>query len=180
MPIYVETHHKNHCRELVRVVDISKYRSLVTISGDGLFHELLNGIMDRDDWKEAVKIPIGTISGGSANAMGKNFDTNNIILAVLNIINQQTRLMDVFSVIQNKSILYSHLTVSWTAIADIDIESEALRILGELRMTLMAIIRLTNVRMYKGVVYMLPVEEASNYKLKSPRENNYTGINSLI
>lgn len=38
--------------------------ALVTVSGDGLLNEFINGLMDRDDWQRACKLPIGIIPAG--------------------------------------------------------------------------------------------------------------------
>ncbi len=64
--------------------------------------------------------------------------------------------MDAFSVIQGADITFSHLSVSWAFVADIDIESERFRCLGTMRYTLAAILRLLRLRTYTGVLYMLP------------------------
>jgi diacylglycerol kinase family enzyme len=172
---YKETQYKEHCAKIARELDISKYRSVVTVSGDGLFHEFINGIMSRNDYEQASQLAIGTISGGTSNALGKNLDTPDILLATLNIIKSKVRKMDILSIIQNQTILYSHLSVSWALIADIDIESERFRYLGELRMTVMALIRLKNLRNYKGTIYILPVEQANDFKLKRKSEIKYNG-----
>merc|ERR1712172_94261 len=59
------TNRANHGRELVATSKLDRWRAIVTISGDGLFHEVLNGIFERDDWLEACKLPLGVIPGGS-------------------------------------------------------------------------------------------------------------------
>jgi diacylglycerol kinase family enzyme len=41
----------------------------ITVSGDGLLNEMLNGLMARQDWVDAVKIPLGIIPAGSGNAV---------------------------------------------------------------------------------------------------------------
>ncbi len=97
-------------------MDVDWYRAVVTISGDGVFHELLNGILGRKDWQEASKLPIGCISGGSFNAITANLDASHPELATLAIIKGKTRKMDIFCVIQNSTITYSHLFLFWTLI----------------------------------------------------------------
>merc|ERR1711936_1056919 len=57
------TNRANHGRELVATSNLDRWRAIVTISGDGLFHEVLNGIFERDDWMEACKLPLGVIPG---------------------------------------------------------------------------------------------------------------------
>jgi sphingosine kinase len=48
------------------------YDCIVAVSGDGLIHECLNGLADRPDAEDALKIPIAPIPAGSANALCVN------------------------------------------------------------------------------------------------------------
>ena len=61
----IETERPLHAADIGESFDISKFDALVTISGDGLFHELLNGIMKRADWRKVLSIPIGIIPAGT-------------------------------------------------------------------------------------------------------------------
>lgn len=74
--------------------------------------------------------------------------------------------MDVFSTFQKGKVTFSHLGIAWGLISDIDIESEKLRWLGELRMTLWAIIRLMFVREYYGALYYIPVSTEDDKSLE--------------
>uniref|UniRef100_A0A672Y4T3 sphingosine kinase n=1 Tax=Sphaeramia orbicularis TaxID=375764 RepID=A0A672Y4T3_9TELE len=65
----VITEHQNHARELVRKADLSQWDALVIMSGDGLLFEVINGLMDREDWQEAIQTPLGILPGGSGNAL---------------------------------------------------------------------------------------------------------------
>jgi diacylglycerol kinase family enzyme len=172
---YVETQYKDHCTNIAKDLDLNKYKALVTVSGDGLFHELINGLLTRSDWREACKIPIGFIPGGTSNALGKNLDIPNAILATLSILKCKTRPMDVMSVIQGQKITFTHLSVSWGLIADIDIESEKFRRLGELRMTIMALIRLIRLRSYRGTLYLLPTDKSNEFQVPLHSKHEDTG-----
>lgn len=47
-----------------------QYRGIVTISGDGLTHEIINGLLSRPDADEIMgKITLGGLQGGSGNAL---------------------------------------------------------------------------------------------------------------
>jgi len=41
----IETQRANHATEILRNVQIGMYDAFVTISGDGLIHEAINGVM---------------------------------------------------------------------------------------------------------------------------------------
>uniref|UniRef100_A0A665VAD6 sphingosine kinase n=1 Tax=Echeneis naucrates TaxID=173247 RepID=A0A665VAD6_ECHNA len=65
----VITEHQNHAREVVRKADLSQWDALVIMSGDGLLFEVINGLMEREDWREAIQTPLGILPGGSGNAL---------------------------------------------------------------------------------------------------------------
>ncbi|KAI8914501.1 ATP-NAD kinase-like domain-containing protein [Gorgonomyces haynaldii] len=160
----VETTHQNHGYEIALNLDTQKYQSIAPISGDGVFHEIVNGFLHRKDYQQAIeRVLICTVGTGSSNAIGQNLDIPNPELCVLALIKNQKKKMDAFAVIQNQEIIYSHLSVSWAFVADIDIESDRFRSLGPLRFTLAAIVRLLRLRTYFGQVYMLPPEKASEF-----------------
>ncbi|TPX61058.1 hypothetical protein PhCBS80983_g01406 [Powellomyces hirtus] len=155
-----ETTHIGHATEIAHALRLDLYSAIVTVSGDGVFHEVVNGLLKRPDWEQARKMPIGVVAGGSANAMNKNLMTLQPELATLAVIKGHTRPMDVFSISQNDTVMYSHLQFMWTLLADLDFESENYRWMGGERMTVAAIIRLLRLRTYRGKMYLLPADQA--------------------
>ncbi|KAB0398439.1 hypothetical protein E2I00_014827, partial [Balaenoptera physalus] len=65
----IQTERHNHARELVQGLSLSEWDGIVTVSGDGLLYEVLNGLLERPDWEEAVKTPVGILPCGSGNAL---------------------------------------------------------------------------------------------------------------
>ncbi|XP_011372892.1 sphingosine kinase 2-like [Pteropus vampyrus] len=65
----IQTERQNHARELVQGLSLSEWDAIVTVSGDGLLYEVLNGLLERPDWEEAVKMPVGILPCGSGNAL---------------------------------------------------------------------------------------------------------------
>ena len=63
---------------------IGQYDVIVTISGDGLVHEIINGLLNRNDWNSPSEVSkmeqarfrdtivIGLIPGGTGNGMVKS------------------------------------------------------------------------------------------------------------
>ncbi|KAJ3255055.1 hypothetical protein HK103_006675 [Boothiomyces macroporosus] len=148
-----ETRYVNHASEIARDLDYTKYKVIASISGDGVFHEIVHGLLSRPDWELAKDLPIATIGGGTANGIGKNLDLEYQELATLAILKGKTCKFDVMAVIQNSKITYSHLSLTWGFVADVDIESEKWRAIGQI----------IDFRHYKGKLYMLPKENASDY-----------------
>ena len=69
----IETERANHAYEIVHN-DLKQgdYDGIVTVSGDGLIHEVVNGLFSRSDWLQLMSsINLGFIPGGSANGLVK-------------------------------------------------------------------------------------------------------------
>lgn len=156
--------------------NLSDYRSISAISGDGAFHELVNGFVSRPDWQQLANIPLGIVGAGSANAVGKNTDTIDPASAVMAIIKMKTLKADIFAYIQDSVVSYSHLNILWAFIADIDIESEKWRSLGDTRFVVAALQRLFKFRNYNGVLYMLEPLQAAKHEIPPNERCGATGL----
>jgi len=54
-------------------LEIDQFDGVVSVSGDGLFHEIVNGLMGRADWQKIKsKISLGIIPGGTSNGLVKS------------------------------------------------------------------------------------------------------------
>ncbi|KAH9748455.1 Sphingosine kinase 2 [Citrus sinensis] len=56
-----ETTQQLHAKEIVKVLDLSKYDGIVCVSGDGILVEVVNGLLEREDWNDAIKVPLGVV-----------------------------------------------------------------------------------------------------------------------
>lgn len=54
--------------------NLFSWDSITVVSGDGLLFEVFNGLMARDDWEKAVKMPVGIIPGGSGNGLAASIE----------------------------------------------------------------------------------------------------------
>lgn len=63
----IETEYAGHAEEIVK--SGQTFSGLVTVSGDGLIHEVYNGLAQRSDWDQISRIPVGIVPGGSGNAL---------------------------------------------------------------------------------------------------------------
>lgn len=57
--------------------NVLKWRKgIISIGGDGILFEIINGVMERPDWKHIINtIPFGIIPGGSGNGLAKSLST---------------------------------------------------------------------------------------------------------
>ena len=139
----------NYAREHAKTLNLDEYRGIVAVSGDGLVYEIINGLMERADWETAIKTPITQIPGGSANALACNlaymseeiFRTLKLdefsTLMTFSLLKASPTPLDLISIqLANGTVLQSFLTVEWAIIADVDLESEKYRFLGDLRFSI--------------------------------------------
>lgn len=83
-----QTLHTRHAVEIAEKLDIEAYDAVVCCSGDGVPHEVFNGLFKRKDAARALKkIAVCQLPGGSGNAMCWNLTgTGSASLATLAII----------------------------------------------------------------------------------------------
>ncbi|XP_010268830.2 PREDICTED: sphingosine kinase 1-like isoform X2 [Nelumbo nucifera] len=134
-----ETKYQLHAKEIAQTLDISKYDGIVCISGDGVLVEVVNGLLQRDDWDAAIKMPIGIIPAGTGNGMIKSLldfvdDPCSVSNATLSVIRGHKCSLDVITILQGETKFFSVLMLAWGLIADIDIESEKYRWMGSARL----------------------------------------------
>ncbi|KAL3987333.1 frizzled 5/8 [Sarotherodon galilaeus] len=167
----VITEHQNHARELVRKADLSQWDALVIMSGDGLLFEVINGLMEREDWQEAIQIPLGILPGGSGNALAASvhhysqsppaWNEELLLSCGFMLCKGLVGPMDLVSVhLASKQRLFSFLSLAWGFVADVDIESEKYRHVGAIRFLMGTLVRLASLRVYQGRLAYLPVKEA--------------------
>uniref|UniRef100_A0A4W5R8Z1 sphingosine kinase n=1 Tax=Hucho hucho TaxID=62062 RepID=A0A4W5R8Z1_9TELE len=165
----VITERQNHARELVREADLSQWGALVIMSGDGLLFEVVNGLMEREDWEEAIQTPLGILPGGSGNALAASIHHYSgaqpvsseelLVSCGFLLCKGLVSRMDLASVHlgsspSNPTRLFSFLSLAWGFVADVDVESE---------------------KVYKGRLAYLPVDErepmSANATLPGPPDS---------
>ncbi|ROI38986.1 Sphingosine kinase 1 [Anabarilius grahami] len=219
----VITERPNHARDLVRNADLTQWDALVILSGDGLLFEVVNGLMDRQDWEKAIQTPLGILPGGSGNALAASVhhytrslftsctfygglcylfmehnyclpsaagsvdkdssrkphthdrksgsgagDCDIIKVLLLGLISG----LDLISIcLSSGARLFSFLSLAWGFVADVDIESEQFRQIGELRFLLGTLVRLASLRIYQGKLAFLPAGDQPETDSDSTTDN---------
>ncbi|XP_077576752.1 sphingosine kinase 2 [Stigmatopora nigra] len=173
----IQTERQNHARELIREISLPEWDGVIIISGDGLLHEVINGLMERPDWEQAIKTPVGILPCGSGNALAGSINHNAgydmclreplLLNCCFLLCRGGVRPMDLVSVTTSPPAngrpptltprrLFSFLSVAWGFVSDVDIESERYRGLGSARFTLGTLVRIASLRSYKGRLSYLP------------------------
>lgn len=157
-------------------LDVSKYDGLVSVSGDGLFHEIVNGLMSRGDW-DAIKskVTLGILPGGTSNGLVKSLlhqqhEVYSSLNAAWLIVKNRKSFIDItrLALEFESKPLFSFLSVSWAVIADCDINSEVIRRLGSARFTLWGIWRVLSLIRYEGAF------TCNGYEIKDKKHTSKT------
>ncbi|KAL8130409.1 hypothetical protein V2J09_019564 [Rumex salicifolius] len=164
----METKRQLHAKEVAQELDLTIYDGIVCVSGDGILVEVINGLLQREDWNTAIKMPIGVVPAGTGNGMAKSLldsvgEPCSVINAVLAIIRGHKQSLDVTTILQGGTRFFSVLMLAWGLVADIDIESEKYRFLGSARIDIYAIQRIFCLRKYLGRIHFVP---ATGYELQ--------------
>ncbi|KAL6546666.1 hypothetical protein OROMI_022387 [Orobanche minor] len=137
-----ETKYQLHAKEVVQSLDLENYDGIVCVSGDGILVEVLNGLLIRKDWNNAIRKPLGAVPAGTGNGMVKS-------------------LLDLCG----EPCAASNATVSIIRglVADIDIESEKYRWMGSARLDFYALQRIFGLRKYNGSIIFVPAPGFESY-----------------
>lgn len=119
---------KNHAYDAVRRCDLDLYDAIVCIAGDGIPHEVFNGLWDNKLSINPMATPVALLPGGSGNALTKNcFGTVKFDEVTLALIKSVPTKIDICLMTQGSRQFLSFLSTSFGAIADLDIGTENLR-----------------------------------------------------
>ncbi|ODQ55992.1 sphingosine kinase [Saitoella complicata NRRL Y-17804] len=143
------TKYREHAITIAEELDIDAYDAIVCVSGDGLPHEVFNGLAKRKDARKALKVPVVLLPGGSGNGMTMStFGTPTVSHAALAMIKGIYTPIDLCSVTQGSKRTLSFLTQSFGIIADCDLGTEGLRWAGGQRFVMGLVQRVLGLKVY--------------------------------
>ncbi len=135
----LETQYAGHARNMARTVAIKGYDGFCAIGGDGTMHEVINGLMNRDDGK---KLPIGLITGGTGNSLMHDMDCLDPVNAAKRIVTNRKRPLDLVKVNAKGETYYAFNIVGWGMPTDIIRISEKIHWLGRQRYNIASLIEI--------------------------------------
>ena len=144
------TLHQGHAVEIAEKLDIEAYDVVAACSGDGLPHEVFNGLGKKPDAVTALsKVAVVQLPCGTGNAMSWNLNgTDSTSIAALCIVKGLRTPLDLTSITQGNNRSLSFLSQSVGIIADVDLGTEHLRWMGSARFTYGFLIRLLRKTVY--------------------------------
>jgi sphingosine kinase len=151
------TKYRGHAIEIAENLDIEAYDVVACASGDGLPHEVFNGLAKHASPKRALrKIAVFQLPCGSGNAMSLNTTgTASPSLAALELVKAIRTPLDLIAVSQGSNVFYSFLSQAVGIVAESDLGTESLRWMGSFRFTWGFLVRLLGKTIYPAEVSLL-------------------------
>ncbi|KAL5220077.1 hypothetical protein ABZP36_024790 [Zizania latifolia] len=183
----VETSYAGHAHVLASTVDLSTCPDgIICVGGDGIVNEVLNGLLGRDDLKEAIQLPIGIIPAGSENSLVWTvLGTRDPVSAATALAKGGFTAIDVFAVkLTQAGVTHFGLTASYYGfVADVLQLSEKFRLhLGPFRYVIAGLLKFLSLPQYRFEVDYLPLSPRRNPKLIPLAEkcNDYLSADSSV
>ena len=146
----VRTSRRGEGIEIVEKMDIDRYDVVMVCSGDGLVHEVFNGLGKRPDAKKALaKIPVAHIPCGSGNGTSYNLNgTGSVTKATVAIVKGVSMPLDLVSITQGNERYLSFLSQALGMSAETDLATENMRWIGSARFVIGYLVRLAKKTVY--------------------------------
>ncbi|KAM6214947.1 ceramide kinase [Rhynchocyon petersi] len=176
----IVTERANHAKESLYEMNIEKYDGIVCVGGDGMFSEVLHGLIGRtqrnagvdQNHPRAALVPsplrIGIIPAGSTDCVCySTVGTNDAETSALHIIVGDSLAMDVSAVHHNSTLLrYCVSLLGYGFYGDIIKDSEKKRWMGLVRYDFSGLKTFLSHHYYEGMVSFLPAQ----HTVGSPRD----------
>ncbi|KAJ8373956.1 hypothetical protein SKAU_G00045360 [Synaphobranchus kaupii] len=177
----IVTEHANHARDHLKTdADLKKYDGVVCVGGDGMFSEIIHGLISRtqrdsgvdQNRKEEELVPcairIGIIPAGSTDCICyATVGINDPVTSALHIIVGDSQPLDVCSVHHNSTFLrYSVSLLGYGFYGDVLTDSERKRWMGPVRYDFSGLKMFLTHNYYEGTVSFLSATDV----LATPRD----------
>lgn len=165
-----KTQRQGHGVDIAQSLDIDAYDVVACCSGDGIPHEVWNGLGKRPDAARALlKIAVAQLPCGSGNAMSLNFNgTDSPSLAALAVVKGLRTPLDLASITQGDRRTLSFLSQSVGIVAETDLATEHLRWMGSARFTWGFLVRLLS-----KIIYPADIAVKVEYDTKAAVRDAY-------
>ncbi|KAM6973596.1 ceramide kinase-like [Aplochiton taeniatus] len=187
----IVTGHANHARDHLKTeAELKQYDGVVCVGGDGMFSEVVHGLISRTQRDNAVDqncpeerlvpctLRIGIIPAGSTDCICfATVGTNDPVTSALHIIVGDSQPMDVCSVHHNNTFLrYSVSLLGYGFYGDVLTDSERKRWMGPARYDFSGFKTFLTHNYYEGTVSYLPATDV----LGTPRDRTKCRAGCLI
>ncbi|MEW5299419.1 MAG: hypothetical protein WDW36_002437 [Sanguina aurantia] len=136
---------------------------LLFVGGDGTIFEGLQGLLGRPDWQQARLLPIAALPAGSGNGLAGSTGLWDPVTACFAVTRGRCAPLDIASVLQLPHTRYFiFLSLVFGVMSNLDIGTEHLRWMGEIRFTLGGLKEILSGAMYHAHVTYLPASQPTH------------------
>lgn len=176
------TMYSGHAQDIAREIDISKYDMILCASGDGIPHEVINGLYQRDDHVEAFnRLIITQTPSGSGNAMSLScLGTLEPTVATVELLKGQTVTCDLMAISydDDPQVKLSFLSQTYGIIAQADIGTEWVRWIGQSRFILGVVHQVLARKRYPCDLYLKYIAKTDQEMVKFYEEHMNEPVSS--
>ncbi|MEY3458931.1 MAG: hypothetical protein RL215_2088 [Planctomycetota bacterium] len=133
------TSHPGHAAQIAATADLQPLHCLAVVGGDGTIHEIVNGLLQRD---QPVTTPLAIVPAGTGNAIALQYQLSSVRDAARCILQGIPAPLDMVKVQLADRLTYCVNIVGWGAATDINITAEKLRWLGRSRYSIAALLQI--------------------------------------
>ena len=101
----IVTEGQGHASQIMSSLELSLWAGVVTVSGDGLIHEVYNGLLARPDWRSALQFSVGVLPGGSGNALVHTLAASQVMMMIMMMIMIMMVIMIMMTVMMMKTMI---------------------------------------------------------------------------
>ncbi|KAI8636263.1 ATP-NAD kinase-like domain-containing protein [Parasitella parasitica] len=171
------TEHRYHALEIAKGLDIESYDTIVTVSGDGLIHEVINGFLQRPNAREAIKkVSLGIIPAGTSNSLSISMSGEKLGFDAthnaLQVIKGRPLALDLCSVTYDDNRYFSFLSQSFGIAAYADLGTEHMRWMGDTRPIIGLMQEIFSKRTYQMEASLL-IAESDKQKIKECYKSSF-------
>ncbi|XP_076893366.1 sphingoid long-chain bases kinase 1-like [Bidens hawaiensis] len=180
----VKTNSAGHAKNLAYNVDFSTCPDgIICVGGDGIVNEVLNGLLCRDNQKEAISIPIGIIPAGSDNSLVWTvLGVRDPVSAALAIVKGGLTATDVFAVewVQT-GVIHFGMTVSYFGfVSDVlELSEKYQKRFGPLRYFVAGVLKFLCLPKYSYELEYLPASDKNNLERQELADKDIVDMSDL-
>ena len=138
------TTHSGHAEQIIESIDLLNFNAVLVLGGDGTMHEVINGLLKRED---GINPPIANIPTGSGNSLLYDLGKFDIKDTINIILKNKIRKIDILELSTLNKKIYSMNLIGWGMGNDIGLRAEKMRWLGPMRYNVASLIEILK---YKG------------------------------
>ena len=110
------TEFPSHASRIVNQYNFIENDKIIVLGGDGTMHEVINGMLTRED---SANIPIGLLPAGSGNSLLHDLNQLNIKDTLSTILKNNTKKIDLLKIKMPSEEIFAINMIGWGMVNDI-------------------------------------------------------------